>query len=282
MTFSIVARSDDGESWGVAVASKFLAVGSAVPAAVAGIGAIATQADANIAYKFLALAHLDEGATAQVALDRLLEDDEGRDHRQVGIVDSDGNAATHTGSECFDWAGGTTGSSGERGGYAIQGNILTGPDVVEAMESAWTGSSGQPVERRLLAALTAGDRAGGDSRGRQSASLLVVRDGAGYGGNDDTAVDLRVDDHVDPVTELARLLDLNDLYLTASTPEEQVPVTDELRAELESLAREAGKDDFHAWVGSENYEMRVDAGARPAWIDRRILDIIRAGREARA
>ena len=282
MTFSIVARSDDGESWGVAVASKFLAVGSAVPAAVAGIGAIATQADANIAYKFLALAHLDEGATAQVALDRLLEDDEGRDHRQVGIVDSDGNAATHTGSECFDWAGGVTGRSGVSGGYAIQGNILTGPDVVEAMEAAWSETVDQPIERRLLAALAAGDRAGGDSRGRQSAALLVVRDGAGYGGNDDTAVDLRVDDHAQPVTELARLLDLNDLYLTASTPDEQVPITEDLREELESLARAAGKDDFHAWVGSENYEMRVDAGPTPAWIDRRILDIIRAGREAQA
>ena len=282
MTFSIVARSDDGESWGVAVASKFLAVGSAVPAAVAGIGAIATQADANIAYKFLALAHLDEGATAQVALDRLLEDDDGRDHRQVGIVDSDGNAATHTGSECFDWAGGVTGSSGESGGYAIQGNILTGPEVVEVMEAAWSETVDQPIERRLLAALAAGDRAGGDSRGRQSAALLVVRDGAGYGGNDDTAVDLRVDDHTEPVTELARLLDLNDLYLTASTPDEQVPITDDLRDELESLAHAAGKDDFHSWVGSENYEMRVDAGPTPAWIDRRILDIIRAGREAQA
>ncbi|MCY7399715.1 MAG: DUF1028 domain-containing protein [Nocardioides sp.] len=282
MTFSIVARSDDGESWGVAVASKFLAVGSAVPAAVAGIGAIATQADANIAYKFLALAHLDEGATAQVALDRLLEEDEGRNDRQVGIVDSDGNAATFTGSGCFDWAGGVTGSSGEKGGYAIQGNILTGPDVVEAMEAAWAATVDQPVERRLLAALTAGDRAGGDSRGRQAAALLVVRDGAGYGGNDDTAVDLRVDDHVDPVTELARLLDLNDLYLTASTPEEQVEITDGLRTEIESLARAAGKDDFNAWVGSENYEMRVDAGPAPAWIDRRILDIIRAGGQAPA
>ena len=282
MTFSIVARSDDGESWGVAVASKFLAVGSAVPAAVAGIGAIATQADANIAYKFLALAHLDEGATAEVALDRLLEEDEGRDHRQVGIVDSDGNAATYTGSECFDWAGGVSGGSGERGGFAIQGNILTGPEVVEAMAAAWSETVDQAIERRLLAALTAGDRAGGDSRGRQSAALLVVRDGAGYGGNDDTAVDLRVDDHTDPVTELARLLDLNDLYLTASTPEEQVPITDDVRAELEGLARAAGKDDFHAWVGSENYEMRVDAGPTPAWIDRRILDIIRAGRRAQA
>lgn len=275
MTFSIVARSDDGESWGVAVASKFLAVGSAVPAAAAGVGAIATQADANLAYKYLGLAHLDDGATAQVALDRLVEEDDGREHRQAGIVDSDGNAATYTGSACFAWAGGVTGSSGERGGYAIQGNILTGPEVVEAMEQAWQGSGDQSLERRLLAALAAGDAAGGDRRGRQSAALLVVREGAGYGGHDDVAVDLRVDDHTDPVTELARLVDLNELYLTASTPEEQVPVDDALMMELEALAKADGKDSFHMWVGSENYEMRVGPGARPEWIDRRILGIIR-------
>ena len=277
MTFSIVARSDDGESWGVAVASKFLAVGSAVPAAAAGVGAIATQADANLSFKYLGLAHLDDGATAQVALDRLLEEDEGREHRQVGIVDSDGNAATFTGSDCFAWAGGTTGRSGERGGYAIQGNILTGPEVVDAMERAWISSEGQPVERRLLAALTAGDEAGGDSRGRQAAALLVVRDGAGYGGHDDVAVDLRVDDHAAPVAELARLLDLNDLYLTASTPEEQVPVDDALMGELEELARADGTDGFARWVGSENSEMRVGTLPRPEWIDRRILEIIRGG-----
>ncbi|MCD6640561.1 MAG: DUF1028 domain-containing protein [Nocardioides sp.] len=275
MTFSIVARSDDGESWGVAVASKFLAVGSAVSAAAAGVGAIATQADAHVGYKYLALAHLDDGATAQVALDSLLADDEGREDRQVGIVDSDGNAATHTGDFCFPWAGGTTGRSGERGGYAIQGNILTGPEVVEAMERAWRESEGRPVERRLLAALAAGDAAGGDRRGRQSAALLVVRDGAGYGGNDDTAVDLRVDDHTDPVTELARLLDLNDLYLTASAPEDQVPVDDALFAELEAHAQRHGHEHFREWVGSENYEMRVAPGLRPEWIDQRILDIVR-------
>src|SRR5689334_15877650 len=269
MTFSIVARSADGESWGVAVASKFLAVGSAVPAAVAGVGAIATQASANVAYKGLALAHLDDGATAPVALQRLLEEDEGRDHRQVGIVDVDGGAASHTGGSCLDWAGGVTGD-----GYAIQGNILTGPEVVEAMESAWLGSSPDaPLADRLLAALTAGDAAGGDSRGRQSAALLVVRDEAGYGGLDDIAVDLRVDDHPDPITELARLLALNDLYLTASAPEDRVPITPDLEAELDSLARAAGRRDFAAWVGAENYEMRVAEDF--SWIDVRVLEIIR-------
>ncbi|WP_372733332.1 DUF1028 domain-containing protein [Nocardioides sp.] len=270
MTFSIVARSADGESWGVAVASKFLAVGSAVPAAVAGVGAIATQADANVAYKGLALSHLDEGANASIALQRLLEEDPGRDHRQVGIVDLDGGAATHTGQACLDWAGGESGE-----GYAIQGNVLTGAEVVEAMQSAWLSSDpDQPLARRLMLALAAGDEAGGDRRGRQSAALLVVREGAGYGGGDDIAVDLRVDDHSDPIPELARLLDLNDLYLTASTEDEKVPVTPEIAAELAAFATTQGQRDFHAWVGTENYEMRVDPDLD--WIDQKILDIVRA------
>ncbi len=266
MTFSIVARSDDGESWGVAVASKFLAVGSAVPAAVAGIGAIATQADANVAYKGWALAHLEEGATAQVALDTLLAEDEGREDRQVGIVDLDGSAASHTGADCFAWAGSRTGT-----GYAIQGNILTGPEVVDAMELAWVQCSDLSFDRRLLAALAAGDAAGGDSRGRQSAALLVVREGAGYSGMDDVAVDLRSDDHADPVAELTRLLDLNDLYLTASTEEEKVPVDDALAERLASFARSRGLEHFREWVGAQNYEMRVAPGLRPEWIDRRVL-----------
>jgi len=207
MTFSIVARSADGESWGVAVASKFLAVGSAVPAAVAGVGAIATQADANVAYKGIGLAHLDEGATASVAVQRLIEEDEKRDHRQVGIVDVDGGAASHTGQACLDWAGSLIGD-----GYAIQGNLLTGVEVVEAMEASWHDVSdpGVTLAHRLMAALRAGDAAGGDRRGRQSAAILVVREGAGYGGLDDIEVDLRVDDHEDPIGELDHLLELSD------------------------------------------------------------------------
>jgi uncharacterized Ntn-hydrolase superfamily protein len=270
MTFSIVARSADGESWGVAVASKFLAVGSAVPAAVAQVGAIATQADANVAYKGLALAHLDEGATASIALQRLLEEDPLRDHRQVGIVDGDGGAASHTGHACLDWAGSLTGD-----GYAIQGNILVGEEVVDAMQAAWEASDpGEPLARRLLAALAAGDEAGGDRRGRQSAALLVVREEAGYGGLDDIAVDLRVDDHEAPVLELTRLLDLNDLYLTASTDDEKVPVTPELHRELDEFAKAHGHRDFHSWVGTENYEMRVSPDLE--WIDEKILEIVRS------
>jgi uncharacterized Ntn-hydrolase superfamily protein len=270
-----VARSTDGESWGVAVASKFLAVGAVVPAAVAGVGAIATQADANVAYKGLALSHLDEGATASVALQRLLEEDGGRDERQVGIVDVDGGAATHTGHACLDWAGGVTGV-----GYAIQGNILAGDFVVAAMQDVFESSDpDEPLARRLLAALAAGDDAGGDRRGRQSAALLVVKEGAGYSGGDDIAVDLRIDDHADPVTELSRLLDLNDLYLTASTPAEQVTINDELRAEVDEHLHRLGFDTLNDWAGTENYEMRVDAGG--AWIDQQILERLRdAARES--
>lgn len=275
MTFSIVARSTDGESWGVAVASKFLAVGAVVPAAVARVGAIATQADANVAYKGLALSHLDDGATASVALLRLLEEDEGRDERQIGIVDGEGGAATHTGHGCLDWAGGVAGD-----GYAIQGNILAGEIVVAAMQDAFEATDDdEPLARRLLAALAAGDDAGGDKRGRQSAALLIVREGAGYGGRDDVAADLRVDDHPDPVTELSRLLDLNDLYLTASTETERVEITPELAAEIAQLVNERGFPDLGSWVGTENYEMRVDRDG--AWIDEKILEVLRSESETR-
>jgi uncharacterized Ntn-hydrolase superfamily protein len=267
VTFSIVARSQDGTAWGVAVASKFLAVGSAVPAAIAGVGALATQAQANVAYKPLGLALLDEGATAEVALARLLEDDPEREHRQAGIVDSEGNAATYTGSECYAWAGGETGP-----GVAIQGNILVGPEVVAAMMQAWLASgTAAPLARRLLAALVAGDAAGGDKRGRQSAALFVVSEGAGYGGGDDIAVDLRVDDHPEPCAELTRLLDLNDLYLTASTEEEKVPLTGELQTELTERAGRLGHPDFLSWVGTENYEMRVGED----FVDEKVLAILR-------
>ncbi|WP_432479821.1 DUF1028 domain-containing protein [Nocardioides sp. GXQ0305] len=268
MTFSIVARSDDGESWGVAVASRFLAVGSVVPAAVAEVGAIATQAWANVAYKGQALSLLDEGATAPVALQRLLEEDDGREHRQVGLVDSEGGSAGHTGSACLPWAGGRTGD-----GYAVQGNILAGEEVVVAMEAAWHDVSdpGFTLARRLLAALRAGDDAGGDSRGRQSAALFVVSEGAGYDGRDDVAVDLRVDDHTDPCAELERLLDLNEWYLTPPGDDARVPLTDELRADLEAFARGRGRDSFAAWVGAENLEMRVGDD----WVDQQLVDLAR-------
>jgi uncharacterized Ntn-hydrolase superfamily protein len=268
VTFSIVARSDDGTAWGVAVASKFLAVGAVVPAAIAGIGALATQADANVAWKAIGLGLLDEGLDAPAAVARMIAEDDKPAHRQLGIVDASGTSASHTGAECLDWAGGVAAP-----GFAIQGNVLAGPHVVEAMRRAWDdGRPAQSLGHRLLAALAAGDAVGGDRRGRQSAALLVVRDGAGYGGLDDVAVDLRVDDHPQPIPELARLLDLNDFYLTAPAEAARVPVTPELAAELDTRARALGHDSFLAWVGNENYEMRV--GEDASWVDQRVLEII--------
>ena len=253
MTFSIVARSADGESWGVAVASKFLAVGAVVPAAVAQVGAIATQANANVAYKGLTLAHLDDGATAPVALQRLLEEDEGRDERQVGIVDLDGGSASHTGQACIEWAGSLTGE-----GYAIQGNCLTGSEVVEAMEAVWLAGEDLPFERRLLEALAAGDEAGGDKRGRQSAALLVVERDGGYAGLSDTLVDLRVDDHADPLGELRRLHRLHDALFGRTPRDRWLTVDDALRTELHERLARAGHDSLASWAGVENLEERVD------------------------
>jgi uncharacterized Ntn-hydrolase superfamily protein len=273
MTFSIAARSADGESWGVAVASKFLGVGAAVPAARADLGAVATQAYANVSYKPRALDLLAGGATADEALQRLLATDDDREQRQVGIVDRTGRAATFTGTRCHDWAGGEAAD-----GAAIQGNILVGPQVVSAMRAAWHDLAGEadPVShrglaRRLLAVLCAGDDAGGDRRGRQSAALLVVSPGAGYGGFDDVAVDLRVDDHASPCAELARLLDLHELYNIAPDPAVLLPLTDDLRAEVDGAARRLGHDDFEAWVACENFENR----AWPDRLDPQVLQILR-------
>jgi uncharacterized Ntn-hydrolase superfamily protein len=266
MTFSIAARSADGQWWGVAVASKFLGVGAAVPAARAGVGAIATQSYANTSYKPRGLALLAEGATAEQVVERLLADDPGREHRQVGVVDAHGRAATFTGSDCHDWAGGVTDE-----GAAIQGNILAGPEVVPAMRAAWRAGAREPLARRLLATLQAGDAAGGDRRGRQSAALLVVHEGGGYAGFDDVAVDLRVDDHTTPCAELARLLDLHELYNVPPDPSVLLPFTDELRSEVDSAARRLGHADFEAWVGCENFENR----AWPDKVDPQVLTILR-------
>lgn len=208
MTLSIVARSDDGDAWGVAVATRFLAVGAAVPAAAAGVGVIATQADTNTLYKRDGLARLRAGDTAAATVNALLAADEGREHRQLGVVDGAGRSATFTGAECLDWAGGTHGD-----GFAIQGNILVGPQVVDAMRSAWLAGDRTPFPDRLMAALAAGDEAGGDRRGRQSAALLVVSETGAYTPGDDVVYDLRVDDHTDPCRELSRLLALHHAYL---------------------------------------------------------------------
>jgi uncharacterized Ntn-hydrolase superfamily protein len=262
MTFSIVARSADGTAFGVAVASKFLAVGAAVPAAAAGVGAIATQAYANLAYRPEGMAQLREGRSASLTLETLVAADDKREARQVGIVDVAGAAATFTGSECNPWAGGVSGE-----GHAIQGNILTGPEVVAAMEDAWHATPAEdPLARRLLAVLAAGDAAGGDRRGRQSAAMLVVTPEGGYGGGSDVLVDLRVDDHAAPVGELARLLDLHDLYFGKPDPDTLLDLSGELAIEVRRRLADLGHVDHEldaalaGWAGIENYEERLVPG----------------------
>jgi len=256
MTFSIVGRSADGQSWGVAVASKFLSVGAAVPAAEVGVGAIATQAMANLAYRPDGLRLLRDGTPAQAVLDALTSADDQREHRQAGVVDTDGHGATYTGSACFDWAGGRAGD-----GYAIQGNILVGPQVVDAMERIWLAADpADPLPRRLLAALTVGDAEGGDKRGRQSAALLVVRKAGGYGGASDVEVDLRVDDHKAPVVELQRLLELHQLYFGKPDPATLLDLTGSLAHEVDARVRSRGHADLDSWAGYENYEDRMVAG----------------------
>lgn len=259
MTFSIVARgpSPAGDTaWGVAVASKFLAVGAAVPAARASVGALATQAWANLGYRTDGLASLARGSSARETLDALIDADDGREHRQAGVVDAHGRAATWTGAKCHSWAGGVSDTD-----VAIQGNILTGPEVVTAMHDAWRASTGDSLSRRLLRALEAGDAAGGDRRGRQSAALLVVTPDGGYGGGSDVLVDLRVDDGTAPVPELRRLLDLHDLYFGKPDPDTLLPLEGDLAAEVANRVRQLGYADLDAWIGVENYEERAVAGS---------------------
>ena len=233
-TFSIVAYDPHSGDLGVAVASKFLAVGSVVPWARAGAGAVATQARANIAYGPDGLALLERGRSAQEALDQLLASDELREQCQIGIVDTHGGAAAHTGVECMDWAGHVVGA-----GFAAQGNILAGAAVVQALAGAFTQAGGELAER-LLAALAAGDAAGGDKRGRQSAALYVARAGGSYGGLLDRYIDLRVDDHPAPIPELARLLKLHRFYLTPPHAEELLPIEAPIVRELQELLGRAG------------------------------------------
>ena len=202
-TFSIVAVDPENGEAGVAVASRFFSVGSVVPWARANVGAVATQSNANTTFGPRGLDLLERGVTPEEALKALLRNDEGHDSRQVGIVSASGDSATYTGAKCNAWAGGRHGP-----GYAVQGNILTGEPVVAALERGFLESKGKPLAERLYAALVAGDAAGGDSRGHQSAALVVVRDKGGYNGFTDRAIDIRVDDHADPIGELGRILDI--------------------------------------------------------------------------
>ena len=272
MTYSIAACDLEAGQWGVATQSKFLAVGSIVPWAEPGVGAIATQAYANPRYGPDGLRLLRDGLGAQEVQEQLVAEDDGREHRQVGIVDGSGAAATYTGSECMSWAGGTTGPC-----FAAQGNILVSSETVDALAQSFASSGGRPLAERLLDALDAAQAAGGDRRGQQSAAVLVVESGGGYAGLSDSVVDLRVDDHAAPLDELRRLYEQHELLFGETPADEWLPVDDDLAAELrERLGRlgyDGALDDaLDTWAGVENLEERVSGAAR---IDPVVLEELR-------
>jgi uncharacterized Ntn-hydrolase superfamily protein len=272
-TYSIVAADLDADQWGVAVQSKFLSVGSVVPWAEPHVGAIATQAYANPRYGPNGLQLLREGLSAQEAVDHLTAADDGRDHRQLGIVDGKGDAATYTGKECMDWAGGRTGA-----GYAAQGNILVSGETVDAIAESFEASGGRPLAERLIDCLAAGQAAGGDSRGQQSSALLVVERDGGYAQMSDVVVELRVEDHERPIEELRRIYVLHD-EIFGSTPREQwLEVDEALGAELRERLAKLGYDGdlgeaFPSWAGKENFEDRVDGVEQ---IDPVVLEALRS------
>ncbi len=279
-TFSIVAFDPETDSLGVAVQSKFLAVGSIVPWARAGVGAVATQAMANFNYGPCGLDLMSQGRSAQETVEAMISADEEREHRQLGVVDAEGRAATFTGSDCFEWAGGVTGEH-----YAAQGNILVGRQTVEAMAKTFEGTSGD-LAGRLLAALDAGQQAGGDSRGRQSSALLVVREGGGYGGDNDRVMDLRVDDHPEPIRELIRLRGLHTLYFGETRAEDVLAVEGKVREELEAALRRLGYlegnvddevllDSLSAFIRTENFEEREQ---ERGYLDRAVLEFMKEKR----
>ncbi|MGH3002282.1 MAG: DUF1028 domain-containing protein [Gaiellaceae bacterium] len=269
-TYSIAACDLAAGQWGVATQSKFLAVGSVVPWAEPGVGAIATQAYANPRYGPDGLALLRDGASAEEVVQRLTEADEGRAHRQLGVVDARGGGASFTGSGCMDWAGGVAGAC-----FAAQGNILVGEETVAALAATFAATDGRPLSDRLVECLGAAQDAGGDRRGQQSAALLVVQADGGYAGLSDVLVDLRVDDHPQPVAELQRLRGIHALLFGKT--EQWVDVDDELRAEIAERLAKLGYDGdltsaFDAWTGTENLEERADGIDR---IDPVVLEQLR-------
>jgi uncharacterized Ntn-hydrolase superfamily protein len=270
-TYSIAACDLDASQWGVATQSKFLGVGSVVPWAVPGVGAIATQAYANPRYGPHGLALLREGLSAQEVVERLTGADDGRDHRQLGVVDGNGVGASFTGAECMEWAGNRTGE-----GYAAQGNILVSPETVDAIAETFESAKGSLAER-LLDCLDAAQAAGGDRRGQQSAALLVVERDGGYAGLSDEIVDLRVDEHARPLDELRRIYVMHQAIFGKTPPEDWVEVDGELTTELrERLARLGYEDElaqaFFTWAGNENLEERVDGVER---VDPVVLEELR-------
>lgn len=246
--------------------SKFLAVGSVVPWAEPLVGAVATQSYANPRYGPDGIALLRQGLGAEEVVRRLTEADEDRQSRQLGVVDAQGNAATFSGTGCHDWAGGRTGS-----GYAAQGNILVSAATVDALAETFEQSSGALAER-LLDCLAAAQAAGGDRRGQQSASLLVVERDGGYAGLSDVLVDLRVDDHARPIEELRRLYGCHDALFGKTPRDRWLPVDDALRAELRERLGRLGHERLADWAGVENLEERVDGENE---IDPVVLDALR-------
>jgi len=279
-TFSIVACDLEEKAWGVAVASKFPAVGAVVPWAQVGAGAVATQSYANTSFGPRGLELMASGLSAEATLTELLKDDDEREKRQVGLVDASGQAATFSGYECFDWAGGLTGP-----GYAIQGNILAGESVVRAMQKAFMETDGA-LPSRMHAALLAGDRAGGDKRGRQSAAIYVVKPRGGYGGFIDRWIDYRVDDHEDPIPRLGELLELHELFFGESEEKDRIALKGEALQQLQEVLiqldymdgradgtyDELTKSALREFTGNENFEERIDLEA--GWIDRPVLEYL--------
>jgi len=309
VTYSIVARDAETGDLGVAVQSKFLAVGNVVPWARAGVGAIATQAFANVEYGPEGLRLLSEGHAADEVLRRLVAADDGREHRQAGVVDAQGRSATYTGRDCFAWAGGRTGEN-----FAAQGNILADAPVVDGLVDTFV-AGGRPFPELLVACLAAAEAAGGDRRGRESASLLVVRASSGFGGGNDRWIDLRVDQHDDPVPELARILAFQRLYYDRPDPADLLALDEATATEVRSLLTALGggpggrfgtvyrrmsgelaeDDDPHPavgeprpfpsnwddawqralieWMDVANLEARI---AAPGWVDPRVVEILRS------
>jgi uncharacterized Ntn-hydrolase superfamily protein len=278
MTFSIVGYDPEEKEWGIAVQSKFLGVGAVVPFAKAGVGAVATQSYANTAYGPQALKLMAEGKSASEVMELITKDDLDKEMRQVGLIDASGQPATFTGTYCYDWAGGVTGEH-----FAAQGNILVDENTVKAMADTFTSTQGS-LAKRLLAALDAGQEAGGDSRGQQSAALLVVKEKGGYGGYNDRYIDLRVDDHQQPIKELIRLYGMQQLYFAPSKPENIVAIEGEVRGEvikhlrrLDYLKAEPadGKElhqAFTAYLHTENFEQREQEAGK---IDLDVLEFMK-------
>ncbi len=271
-TYSIVACDLGAGQWGVAVQSKFLAVGSVVPWAEPLVGAIATQSYANPRYGPDGLALLREGRSAEEVVELLTAADDGRAERQVGVVDAQGRAATFTGEACHDWAGGRTGNN-----YAAQGNILVSQETVDALAVTFEQNGHLSLAERLVECLAAAQAAGGDRRGQQSASLLIVEKDAGYANLSDVVVDLRVDDHELPIVELLRLYEMHNELLGITPPEDWLTVDEELSAELRDRLGKLGYDGeldraFNDWAGTENLEERVDGVER---IDPVVLGALR-------